>query len=198
MRAARESRRAAPGAYRHFVALPPDPQARLPHPHPQVRLSQKGLALPLTPLVALTALLCVPVCPDEETRPRRARVYTNDDLERVAPRRGETGVLSTAPPAPPAAEARSGREPANGQGEEYWRREAERVRDRVEALRERTRDLRLRIEERRKKPGARPYSDPQVEALQERLSALEARMREMESSLHDRARRAGALPGWLR
>jgi hypothetical protein len=154
--------------------------------------------LPLTPLVALAALLCVPASPDEETRPRRARVYTNDDLARVAPLRGETGVLSSPPPAPPAAGAPSGREPANGRGEEYWRREAERVRDRVEALRERTRDLRLRIEERRKKPGARPYSDPQAEALQERLSALEARIRELESSLHDRARRDGALPGWLR
>ena len=152
--------------------------------------------MPLGSLSALAALLCLPLAANEPAQRRPARVYTNDDLDRVAPRRGETGVLSTAPPPPaPAAPEKA---PPHDHGEAYWRREAGRVKERVEALRERARDLRLRVEERRRKPGVRPYSDPQVEALQERLSALEARIREMESSFLDRARREGALPGWLR
>lgn len=154
--------------------------------------------MPSVPLAALAALLCLPVVPDQATppRPRPVRVYTNDDLDRVSPQRGETGVLSVTPPRPaPAASEKPAR---SDHGEEYWRREAERVRDRVEVLRERARDLRLRIEERRRKPGVRPYSDPQVEALQERLAAALARVRELESSFEDRARREGALPGWLR
>jgi hypothetical protein len=152
--------------------------------------------VPLVSLAALLALAWLPLTDEAPPRARPARVYTNDDLDRVAPRRGETGVLSTASPVPPAAAAE--KPAARERGEPYWRRQAERVRDRADALRERARDLRLRIEERRRKPGVRPYSDPQVEALQQRLAALEARIRELESTFEDRARREGALPGWLR
>jgi hypothetical protein len=149
----------------------------------------------LTALAALAALACLPPSDDAPLRPRPVRVYTNDDLQRVAPLRGETGVLSTSSPAPAAAPDKP---PERQKGEAYWRREAERLRDRVQPLRERAADLRLRIEERRRKPGVRPYTDPQVEALQQRLLGVEARVRELESSFEDRARREGALPGWLR
>jgi hypothetical protein len=150
----------------------------------------------LLTLVALSALACLPDHSDQggPARKRPARVYTNDDLDRLSPLRGETGVLSTAParPAPAAPEARPFR------GEEYWRREAERLRDRLQLLRERARELALRLEERRRTPGVRPYTDARVEALRQRLDGVEARIRELESSFEERARRAGALPGWLR
>jgi hypothetical protein len=146
-------------------------------------------------LLLLTVCLAALSAPDDAARPG-PRVYTNDDLDRVSARRAETGVLSTAPvPAPSASPASAARHP---HGEDYWRREAERLRDRLEPLRERADDLRARIEERRRAPGVRPYTDGQVQALQRRLAAVEARIRDLESQFGDRARREGALPGWLR
>jgi len=178
----------------------------------------------LLTLVALSALLCLPEHAEEggPARKRPARVYTNDDLDRLSPLRGETGVLSTAPArlSPAAPDGGSGAQPRSGgsprgpsagihfrreppdarpaRGEEYWRREAERLRDRLEPLRERARELALRLEERRRTPGVRPFTDARVEALRRRVDGVEARIRELESSFEDRARRAGALPGWLR
>jgi len=58
--------------------------------------------------------------------------------------------------------------------------------------------LREKIEERRRQPGVRPYSDPRIVADQRRLEVLEGRIREAESNFEDRARRLGALPGWIR
>jgi hypothetical protein len=147
-------------------------------------------------LLLLTVCLAALSAPDDAARPGPRRVYTNDDLDRVSARRAETGVLSTAPaPAPLASPAAAAR---HAHGEDYWRREAERLRDRLQPLRERAGDLRARIEERRRAPGVRPYTDGQVQALQRRLAAVEARMRDLESQFEDRARREGALPGWLR
>jgi len=130
---------------------------------------------------------------DDEKKP--VPLYTNDDLRRVAPYRDETGVSSTpaAAPAVAPAPAKSG-----ARGEDYWRREADRLRDRLRPLRERAADLRFTLEERRRKPGVRPYSDPRIVAGERRLRALDERIREAESRLEDRARREGALPGWLR
>jgi hypothetical protein len=148
-------------------------------------------------IAPLLALVCLSPGQDEASRPGAVRVYTNEDLARVSPRRGETGVLSAAPaPHTPTAAPAPG--PAPARGEAYWRREAERLEDRLEPLRDRARELRLRIEERRRQPGVRPYSDAQVEALQERLRALEERIRGLQSAFEERARRQGALPGWLR
>jgi hypothetical protein len=65
-------------------------------------------------------------------------------------------------------------------------------------MREKADDLRLQIEERRRQPGVRPYSDPRVVALQRKVDILERRIREAESAFEDRARRLGVLPGWLR
>jgi hypothetical protein len=131
----------------------------------------------------------------EGERDKKVTLYTNDDLERVSPRRGETG--GSMPPVAAAPAPAPDRKP-EGQGEEYWRREAERLQDRLEPLRARLADLRARIEERRRQPGVKPYSDPRVEAWRRRLAALEERMRDMEDRFLTRARRAGALPGWLR
>lgn len=124
-------------------------------------------------------------------------VYTNDDLDRVSPLRAQTGG-STAAPEPPATAKAEPRPPAGAHDEAYWRREAERLQDRLQPLRDRVEDLRVRIEERRRNPRVRPYSDPTIESWQRRAAGLEQRIREGEDRLHERARRAGAPPGWLR
>lgn len=152
-------------------------------------------------------------CGSEEKKP--ARVYTNEDLDRVAPFKDQTGVTST--PAVPTTETQRAGTPRQGLGgggatagksrhsaerdrsvEERWRLEAERLRARLQPLRDKADDLREKIEERRRQPGVRPYTDPQVVAAQRRLEVLERRIRESESSFEDRARRQGALPGWIR
>jgi len=126
-----------------------------------------------------------------------ARVYTDEDLARVSDRRGETGVESKPAAAAPMANAVVPPS-AGARGEQYWRAEAARVRQRVEPWRNAASDLRTEIEARRSEPDVRPYTDPKVRALQRRLAALEARIHEAEDRFEERARRAGALPGWLR
>ncbi len=127
---------------------------------------------------------------------RRVPTYTNDDLARVSERRGETGVESeTARVAEPSAGRRA--EP-RARGEEYWRREAERQRHRAEPLRRKLAELEARLQDRRREPGVRPYSDPLVERYLAQLRTLRDRIREEEGRFEDRARREGALPGWLR
>lgn len=128
----------------------------------------------------------------------KPRIYTNDDLERVAPYRGQTGVESE-PDRPPAAPARArAQEKDTGRDERYWRQQADRTAEQARKLREQAADLAEKVDERRRQPGVRPYSDPQVVSLEKRRAALEARAREAELRLEERARRAGALPGWLR
>jgi hypothetical protein len=125
------------------------------------------------------------------------RVYTKADLDRLALRRDENGVFTTSSPATPTAVEK----PARGsseQGEEYWRREADKVRDRVRPLLERADALRERIAERRRKPGIRPYSDPGIVALERDLARVLEQARELQERLEDRARRVRAMPGWLR
>ncbi|HEY2945348.1 MAG TPA: hypothetical protein VGN09_23135, partial [Vicinamibacteria bacterium] len=83
-----------------------------------------------TMLRCLLALACARAAGasalDDEKKP--VPLYTNEDLRRVSPHRDETGVSST-PAAAPAAEPAAER--GRGHGEEYWRREAERLRDRL-------------------------------------------------------------------
>ena len=167
----------------------------------------------------LSAILCASTAPadDAPASPPRppARVYTNEDLDRVRPFRDETGVRSVPAVAPdPPAPSTGGRArerpapssaDARGRGEEYWRREAERVRDRVRAMETQADELRLRIAERAEEAGrlttrGRRGSSGEGSAaiLRVRLFALERRMRQMEVDLSERARRARALPGWLR
>lgn len=135
------------------------------------------------------------------------RVYTNEDLERVRPFRDETGVNSTPANAPETERAGTPRQDL-GQGatdenkraltEVHWRTQSERLRVRLQPMKEQAEDLRRQIDERRRAPGVRPLTDPRVRADQRKLETLERRIRDAESSFEDRARRAGALPGWLR
>lgn len=134
-----------------------------------------------------------------------ARLYTNEDLDRVRPFRDETGVNSV--PAvrageretsPPAGERQRTR------GEAYWRREAERVRDRVQAMESQAAELRAQVAERAEEAGRgtrerrSSSGSGSTSALRARLAGLERRIRQVEDNLAERARREGALPGWLR
>ena len=132
---------------------------------------------------------------DDDKKP--VPLYTNEDLRRVSPYRDETGV-SSKPAAATVPEPASER--GRVRGEEYWRREAERLRDRLRPLHERASELRFRIEEKRRRqpPRRRGAVDPQTGTLERRLAALEERIREAESRFEDRARRERALPGWIR
>ena len=155
-----------------------------------------------TMLRCLLALACASAAGasalgDDDGAPKKpVPLYTNEDLQRVSPYRDQTGVNSK-----PVATA-GGDLPASPRrvrGEEYWRREAERLRDRLRPLRERAAELRLRIEERRRQPPRRGMAgNPQRVTLERRLHLLEERIRETESRFEDRARRERALPGWLR
>ncbi len=174
---------------------------------------------PAAILIALSLSLASPALAGEP-RPAKdgapVRVYTNEDLERVRPFRGETGVYSVPAFAPGASEPeRNGRQKsidseARGRGEAYWRREAERVRQRIDGLRERAEAVRERIRARQESrwrsrlsarrsssSGVSSLSDPDA-ALHAQLAAIERRIRKLEEDLADRARRDYALPGWLR
>jgi hypothetical protein len=160
----------------------------------------------------LSAVLCFTVPGTADAPPPRppVRVYTNEDLERIRPLRDETGIASV--PAVPASTrdaATDGRtrEKPRGHGEEYWRREAERTRERVRRLEDQAEALRGQIAREQEQQShisrhARRSSElrgfDRVPSLQARLAALERRCRALEEELADRARRDGALPGWLR
>jgi hypothetical protein len=172
-------------------------------------MTLRTVVLPLG--FGLSAVLCLSTAAADEDPPpvRRppAHLYTNEDLDRVHPFRDQTGVRSipaVAPddrPAPAPADER-----ARARGEDYWRREAGRVRDRVRAIEAQAADVRAQIAERaedgrlfasRRRSGS--SSGPRSEtALRAKLAALERRMQQLEEDLADRARREGALPGWLR
>jgi hypothetical protein len=151
--------------------------------------------------VALVSALALAGLPARGEDRKPARVYTNDDLERVAPRRGETGVLSR-PGSTPAGEA--SRTEARPRSEDYWRREAARVRARVRTLQDQAARVREQIERdarpstgrSRRSRGREAWTSEDARAR--RLREIQARAREMESDLEDRARRDGAPPGWLR
>ncbi|HEV7500612.1 MAG TPA: hypothetical protein VGQ33_11440 [Vicinamibacteria bacterium] len=145
----------------------------------------------------------------EEKKPVPVPVYTNDDLDRVSPFRDETGVNSAvhAPlPSPPPAVGRHAAEAGRAKSEAYWRREAERLHERLRVAHDRIDLLRARIDERESQSPSRSRgrgrsaggTDTQLEAWRRQLAALEARTRDEEARFEDRARREGALPGWLR
>ena len=162
--------------------------------------------------------------PPQENKP--VPLYTNEDLDRVAPWRDQTGVNS--PPAvaarPEAPPARTAGDRRAARGEAYWRREAESMRSRLRPLRLRLEDLRARIAESEADPGPRPrpraragggsrastrgrsgrartaqtWTGESVALWQRQAAVLERTIKEAEDRLEDRARREGALPGWLR
>lgn len=125
------------------------------------------------------------------------RIYTNEDLDRLRPRRGETGATSEPAVEVANAEPRR-RDRPTARGEEFWRREAERERRRLEPLRRRLSALEQKLEERRNEPRRRFAADPMLESLSAQIQALRDQIREQQSRFEDRARREGALPGWLR
>jgi hypothetical protein len=147
---------------------------------------------------------------------KRVPLYTNEDLERVSPYRGQTGVDSEVMPLPPVTGAPEAAGRPGGRGEPYWRREAEKLRARLRPRRARLEALRARIAEREAHPGpsrtrragrggtgARSTAssssrEAQLVTWRAQLAALEREVREEEDRFEERARRAGALPGWLR
>lgn len=146
-------------------------------------------------LICLLAAL--PCAAGDERRP--VPVYTNEDLARVAPFRGETGVLSQpAIPTRPTPGARGADRPSRGRGEDHWRREADRVRDTLRPLLKRAASLRRQIHERWKLPGVAPLTDPKLVEWRRELQEVEAEVRDHQERLEERARKDGALPGWLR
>jgi hypothetical protein len=158
----------------------------------------------------LSAVLCVsPASADEDPAPARrppVRLYTNEDLDRVRPFRDETGVRSVPAVAPDDRPAPA--EKRRGRGEDYWRREAARVRERVRTMEAQASELRAEIAEqaeeashvlgRRRGSSASLSGSGSSTRLRAKLASLERRVREVEEELADRARRDGALPGWLR
>jgi len=149
----------------------------------------------LAAVCAVSAAGSLAAARDGDEEKKRVPLYTNEDLRRVSPYRDETGVSS------PPADAGAAPVPSperHDRDERYWRREAERLRDRLRPLRERVAELSLRIEERRRQPRRGIADDPQRVRLERRRQWLEERIRELESRLEERARRERALPGWLR
>jgi hypothetical protein len=146
--------------------------------------------------------------PSEEKKP--VPVYTNEDLDRISPHRDETGVNSQVSVPPVRSASPRGSDEGRARSEAYWRKEADRLRLRLQRARERIDDLRARIAEKEAKAdersfGSRPRrgrsaasSDAPLEAMRRRLAAMEERVRDEEARFEDRARREGALPGWLR
>ena len=124
--------------------------------------------------------------------------YTNEDLDRVARFREQTGALAT----PALQESPADLPRLGARDEDYWRRQARQLEERLSGLRRRADELRARIEtareDQRRRAVGRRSPTPSVPALEQRLAALEREMRERRDELEDRARRSGALPGWLR
>ena len=134
---------------------------------------------------------------------KRVPVYTNDDLDRVAPLRGQTGVDSSGVPVTHAPPPERGADRGAIKAEAYWRREADKLRARQERTRDRIENLRSRVSAVEAQSGprsgeARARGAAQVEIWRGHIALLEARLREEDGQFADRARRAGALPGWLR
>lgn len=146
----------------------------------------------------------------EEGKPARkaVRVYTDEDVERVAPLRGQTGVLSR-PGTPPARgttkDGPADRATPPSKGEDYWRRESARTRTQVRSVQEQASRLREQAAREAERPSTgkgRRGRGREAWAAEDdrarRLRALEARALEIQSDLEDRARREGVPPGWLR
>jgi hypothetical protein len=179
----------------------------------KLHLAFLGAALGLSLDGGVWAATAAPSDAKQPAPKPKARVYTNDDLDRIHPYAGQTGGGSTAATAADVeseAEAEPRARGAKTSGEAYWRAEAARVEERVRALEERAAALRARIAEETAKArergrdvvyGRRRRASPPARStapLEASLAALERRIREVRDDLEERARRARALPGWLR
>ena len=141
-------------------------------------------------------ILLAAQAPHAEEKKPAVPLYTNDDLDRVAPFRNQTGVASV-PGAETTRAAPLARASSRGRGEDYWRREAQRVRQQVRRLEAQAASLRSRIEAERTRPWRSRVASRAPEH-ETRLAALQREAKQLEDELLDRARRDGALPGWLR
>jgi hypothetical protein len=147
------------------------------------------------------ALLALGIAGGPEEK-KAVPVYTNDDLDRMAPLRDQTGVSSTVAAPPPSAPGRAA-DDGQAKSEAYWRKEADRVRTQLQRTRDRIEDLRSRIAASEapshpRSEEARTRGAARVEAWRRQVAMLEAHIRESEGTFADRARKAGALPGWVR
>lgn len=141
------------------------------------------------------ALACVSAAGLLGSEKEPVRTYTNADLDRVGPQRGETGVLSR--PAPTPAAPPAARPSGQRHDEAYWRDQADHLHDRIRALRQRADEIRFRLANPPRQSQGRKRtasaSDP-APTLTARLSAIEAEIRDREDRFEERARREGALP----
>jgi hypothetical protein len=134
---------------------------------------------------------------------KQVPAYTNDDLDRVAPLRDQTGVNSSGAPVRPLPPSAGRTEDGGAKSEAYWRREADKLRVRQQRTRDRIENLRSRVAAAEVRSGPRSGEErakgaAQVESWRGQIAVLESRLREEDGAFADRARRAGALPGWLR
>src|SRR5438552_4205217 len=143
------------------------------------------------------------------TDPSKGRLTTSRNVPTPTPRaRAAAGKRAAAASGPAAAPGESEAAGPPEEGEEYWRGEARRLRERVAAIKEAV--TRLEAESRKLEndfyawdDGAyrdrviKPAWDKSREDLATARKDLPAAEKELED-LPDRARRAGALPGWLR
>jgi len=143
------------------------------------------------------------------TDPSKGRLTTSRNVPTPTPRaKAATGKRAAAAGASAAAPGESEAAGPPEEGEEYWRGEARRLRERVAAIKEAV--TRLEAESRKLEndfyawdDGAyrdrviKPAWDKSREDLATARKDLPAAEKELED-LPDRARRAGALPGWLR
>jgi hypothetical protein len=155
--------------------------------------------------VILELCVCLPLALNAGSEPQpvptpgpaaqAAPLYTNRDLERVRDSRHRNG--STSRPATRPREPGPEREDRSAE-EARWRREAQRLRERLLPLEDEVRELRERIRSRRREPGVLPYSDPKIRSWEEQAERLEERIRDRRLRFRARARRARVPPGWLR
>ncbi len=141
------------------------------------------------------------------TDPNKGRLTTSRIQPTPTPRaKEETGKRPAGAATPAPTESAAGR-PAEG-GQEYWRAEARRLRERVAAIREAI--ARLEAETRKLESDFYSWDDgayrdrvikPAWDKAREDLATARKDLPLAEKELQDlpdRARRAGALPGWLR
>jgi hypothetical protein len=145
----------------------------------------------------LCALLMGGVLPGlfGEDGKRVVPLYTNEDLDRVSPFKGQTGAASvnTNVASRPPVE-----EPHRDRNEAYWRREASRVREQARRLEEQAATLRARNTATGRSRGRKTRASAPNPDWEARAASLRARAERLTADLEDRARHEGVPPGWLR
>lgn len=165
----------------------------------------------ITPFIASLALALASSPPAHEcslplVAPPGPRVFTNADLDRMAPCRYQTGAESEVGSGPPGKSAPAPRTRNSGSGaapqaesiEADWRARWRSVDQRAQKLRREARELRQEAGQAPRDTKKPPTGRRSPSLLISRARSLEAEAKELEDEFQDRARREGALPGWLR